>query len=180
LSPEDLLQRDAAVEFVIIQIIIIPFITAFITFCGKAYRDNKNGNAMSAGFWLLLVLIFLHASGLIVILFEYLDRNAAWACIVGIVYCFYGFIQYIVRVRYSNRALKIGSKEISVYVQSRIWNSINFIFALAFICGGAAFAFTRNNFSTYAAVSIVVACLVLMLFTATLALFVKDRTKMDE
>lgn len=138
-----------------------------------------NGNKMTAGFWMLLFLNFLHGSGLIVILFEYLNKNAAWACIVGLVYCFYGLVQYIVRIRYSSRSVKIGTKEISVYVQTRIWNAINIIFALAFFGGGTAFAFTSKNFSSYSAVSIMVGCLCLMLLTLTLAVWIKDRTKYD-
>ena len=115
---------------------MIPFITAFIAFCAKAYRDNTNGRSMTKGFWILLTLNFIQGIALTVVFFAYLTLISAWIALSVLIFFFYVFVQYIVRVRYTTKVMKISDKiAITPYQISAAFNAINIGFSVLILIG---------------------------------------------
>lgn len=65
---------------------------------------------MTIGFWILLILNFIHGIGLTVVFFAYLSSTSAWIALFVLIFFFYDFVQYIVRVRYTTKVMKISDK----------------------------------------------------------------------
>ena len=180
LSEADLQEKNDAINFVTGELILVPFVTALITFIGKAYRDNTNGRSMTTGFWFLLVLNFIHGIALVVIMFVYLTQAAAVFSLCTLIFFFYVFVQYVVRIKYSTTVIKISkSFTISPYVLGRIWNAINLILGIGVIV--AAYFWTDSkDVADFEQVSFILAIFAGIMAVLTLATFVSDRTRMDE
>ena len=120
---------------------MIPFITAFIAFCAKSYRDNKNGRSMTTGFWVLLILNFIHGIALTVVFFAYLSSTSAWIALFVLIFFFYDFVQYIVRVRYTTKVLKVSDKiSITPYQIGGIFNAINLSLSVGIMIAAVVWA----------------------------------------
>jgi len=74
----------------------------------KAYRDNTNGRAMTIGFWILLIIAFIQSIALTVVIFAFMNSGAAWGLVFLLIFALFFFMQYVMRVRYSNRPIKIS------------------------------------------------------------------------
>ena len=92
LTAEQLIERNSARDFVTGELIIIPFITAFIAILMKAYRDNTNGRKMTTGFWMFLVINFIQAIALVVVMFLYLGSGLAIITLIVLGVLILGFV----------------------------------------------------------------------------------------
>lgn len=127
-------------DFITGQLIIIPFTTAFIAFCTKAYRDNTNGRSMTTGFWILLILNFLQGALLTIAIFVYQDSDVAWLCLFALSLFGYAFVQYIILVKNSNNPIMVSENiNISPYLMTRIWFTMDIIVALSVFIGAIVY-----------------------------------------
>ena len=173
--------RDDARNYLISELILLPMITCFMAFGAKAYRDNTNGRAMTTGFWMLMILNFLQGIALTICVFLYGSTGFAWGFVFILTLAFYGFFQYVMTVRYSNRPIKISEKvSISAYTQKKVWNWMNITIAAIVFIGAVAFASSDDTTSDFAAVTMVIGIVMLMLGFLVLATWVKDRTQMGD
>ena len=73
---------------------------------------------MTTGFWILLVICFIQCVALTVVIFVFLESDFAWALVFFLLFTLYAFAQYVMRIKYSNRPLKISDKvKVSSYTQ---------------------------------------------------------------
>ena len=181
LNAEERAEKELAQSFITSKLIVIPFITAFIAFCAKAYRDNTNGRSMTTGFWILLILNFIHGIALTIVFFFYLSWTSAWIALFVLVFFFYDFVQYIVRVRYTTKVMKISDKvSITPYQISGVFNAINIVFSVLILIGALVWAKQNDEIAFFAAASLLIWILLFLLIIATLARWVADRTRMSE
>lgn len=179
-SEADFIEREMAINFITGELIVIPFITAFIALSAKAYRDNSNGRSMTTGFWILLALNAIHAIALIIIMFELVDETTAWLSLGVFLFAFYAFTQYVMRVKYSSRALKISqSVSFTPYMQKRMWSITNIVLAVALILGTLIYVGQNDELAAFLGYSMVIGIIVVILLVLTLATFIADRTRMD-
>lgn len=147
----------------------------------KAYRDNTNGRAMTTGFWILLIIAFIQSIALTVVIFAFMDSGAAWGLVFLLIFALYSFAQYVMRVRYSNRPIKISdSIKVTPYRQNQIWNTMNVILGVGVFVGSAIYARSDDTTSDFASASIVIAILFFMLGFLILARWISDRTRMND
>lgn len=140
LDLEELNEKRDGRDFITGQLIVIPFSTAFIAFCAKAYRDNTNGRSMTPGFWILLILNFQQGTLLTIAIFVYQDSEVAWVCLFALSLFGYAFVQYIILVKYSDSPIMVSEKlNISPYVLTRIWFTLDIIVALSVFIGAIIF-----------------------------------------
>ena len=136
---------------------------------------------MTTGFWILLVICFIQCVALTVVIFVFLDSDFAWALVFFLMFTLYAFAQYIMRIKYSNRPLKISEKvKVSSYMQARIWNTLNIILGVGVFAGAIVFARSNDEWADYAAASIIIGIILLMLTFLTLARWIADRTRMKD
>lgn len=181
LSLSDILEKDQQIEYVTGVLILTPFITAFIAFALKAFRDNKNGRSMTLGFYTLLIVNFVHSVALVAILFEFYDNTWAFVALLALSTFFYAFVQYFFRIRYSSRPIKISDKfTIPPYLQTQIWTVLNVVMALIFFTCGIIVAFTLEDATTFESFSVVALVVMVILTMLLIATWVADRTRMDE
>ena len=144
LNALELTERSEARSYLTGELIIVPLATNFIALAMKAYRDNTNGRSMTTGFWILLIVCFIQVVALTAVIFIFLDANSAWGLVFFLIFALYFFTQYVMRIRYSNRPLKITEKvKVSAYMQQTIWNRMNFGLGLG-VWIGTAF-YVRSN-----------------------------------
>ena len=137
-------ERDNARNFLVYQLILLPITTCFLAFSAKAYRDNLNGRSMTRGFWILMSLNFVQGIALTVVVFLYGSSEFAWSFVFLLTLGFYGFVQYIMTVTYSNTVMKVGTKvSISPYAQQQAWKWMNGI--LSILVFGAAVVYSRSD-----------------------------------
>ena len=68
----------------------------------------------------------------------------------ALIFFFYVFVQYVVRVKYSNTVIKISKTlAISPYVQSRIWNGINIVLGVGIVIGAYAYSESKDDFADF-------------------------------
>ena len=181
LNIEELAERNECENFIAGELVLIPFITAFIAFLGKAWRDNTNGRSMTTGFYIFMALNFIHGIALVVVFFLFLDNKTAIVCLVILSMAFYWFVQYIMRIRYSSRPIKITDKiSISPYKQAMIWNWINGILALSVFVATVVYARTDDEISNFASISIILGMIGVILSLLILGTWIADRTQMNE
>ena len=96
-------------------------------------------------------------------------------------FAFYWFVQYIMRIRYSNRPIKItDSITISPYKQATIWNTINAILAVSAFIATVIYARSDDEISNFASISIILLMIGAILSLLILATWIADRTQMNE
>ena len=135
---------------------------------------------MTTGFWILLILNTIHSVALVVMLFAIVDENTAWVALGIFFLAFYALTQYVVRVKYSSRSIKISQNiSFTPYKQKKIWNIINIIIATLLVIGTLYYINTHDELATFAGYSLVFGIFVLILLALTLATFVADRTRLD-
>lgn len=87
----------------------------------------------------------------------------------------------MLRIRYSSRPLKITDKiKITPYVQQRIWNTLNTILVLGIFIGTVIYVRSDDTTADYAAGSIVIGVLFIMIGFLILAKWIADRTRMKD
>ena len=136
---------------------------------------------MTTGFWILLILNFIHGIALTIVFFFYLSWTSAWIALFVLVFFFYDFVQYIVRVRYTTKVMKISDKvSITPYQISGVFNAINIVFSVLILIGALVWAKQNDEIAFFAAASLLIWILLFLLIIATLARWVADRTRMSE
>jgi archaellum biogenesis protein FlaJ (TadC family) len=136
---------------------------------------------MTTGFYIFMGLNFVHGIALVVVFFMFLDNSTAIICLVVLSLAFYWFVQYIMRVRYSNRPIKISDKiTITPYRQAAIWNTINGILALTVFIATVVYARTDDEISNFASISIILLMIGSILSLGILGTWISDRTHMNE
>jgi len=181
LNAFEVIEKREARNFFVFELILVPLVVNFIALGTKAYRDNTNGRAMTTGFWILLIVCLVQSIGLTVVMFLYLSSGVAWGLVFILVFAIFFFFQYIMRVRYSNRPIKISDKvQITPYLQGRIFNVMNIVLGAGVFIGSAIYAVSDDTTSNFASASIVIAILFFMLTFLVLARWVSDRTRMDD
>lgn len=174
-------ERDEVRNYLVGELIIVPLVTAFIAFAFKGYRDNTNGRSMTTGFWIILILIFIQSVALTTVMFIFLDPSTAWGLCFFLIFCLYFFAQYVTRVKYSNRPIKVSEKvKITPYTQGKIWNFMNIFLGLGIFIGTAVYARSDDTTSDFASASIVIAIVLFMLAFLVLAKWIGDRTRINE
>ena len=152
-----------------------------MAFCAKAYRDNTNGRSMTTGFWILLILNLIQGIALTVVFFAYLPTTSAYIALFALIFFFYDFVQYIVRVRYTTKVMKISDKiSITPYQISGAFNAINIGFSVLILLGALVWAGQHDEIAFFATTSFLIWIVLLLLTVATLAKWVADRTRMSE
>ena len=181
LTADELKEKHDARDFITGELIVVPLITAMIAFCMKAYRDNVNGRAMTAGFWILTGLLLLQGIALTVAVFVYTDSATAWACLFALSFSAYAFIQYIMLVRYSNRPIKISeSVKIPPHLQQYMWGIMNFLVACGVFIGTLVYVSQDDDISDFGAATTVAAILMTILLVGVIATWIRDRTRLSE
>ena len=118
LNALELSERSSARSYLTGELILVPLFTNFLALTMKAYRDNTNGRSMTTGFWILLIVCFVQCVALTAVIFIFLDANSAWGLVFFLIFALYFFTQYVMRIRYSNRPLKITETvKVSAYLQ---------------------------------------------------------------
>lgn len=177
----DKIEKDECLKFLAEFLILIPLITALIALGMKAYRDNMNGRAMTPGFWIILVLCVLQSATLTVVMFAFLDAKIAWGLVFVLFFTLFGFFQYSMRVKYSNRPIKItDSVKVTPYMQGRIFNVMNIVLGLGVFLGLSIFVINDDSTANFAAGSMMFGIIIIMLSFLLLAKWVADRTRMDD
>ena len=110
LNEIEIVQKRDARNYLTGELILIPLVTNFTALATKAYRDNTNGRSMTTGFWILLIVCFVQCAALTAVIFIFLDSGSAWGLVFLIIFALYFFAQYVTRIKYSNRPLKISDK----------------------------------------------------------------------
>lgn len=181
LNEIELKQRSEVRSYLTGELIIIPLVTNFLALATKAYRDNTNGRSMTPGFWILLSVCLVQVIALTACIFIFLDSGAAWGLVFLLIFALYFFAQYVMRVRYSSRPLKITEKvKITGYQQQRVWNVMNIVIGLGVFIATIVYSRSDDTTSDYASQSITFGMVVFMLSFLVLATWISDRTRMKQ
>lgn len=181
LTEKEVIERNKARDFITGELILIPFITAFIALCLKAYRDNTNGRKMTTGFWVFLIINFIHCIGLVIVMYLYLSNALATTTLLVLGLLLIVFVQYVLRIKYSNKPLKITDKvKVASYTLERMWNIFNTLLFVGVMVGMIAYLRNHDEFADFLSITILFMMIIFVLALLTLATFVADRTRMDD
>ena len=107
---------------------------------------------MSTGFKILLTLNIFHLGCLVVFMFIYLKRSSAISLLCILVFILYVLVQYVLRLTYKDKAMKISEKvSFPPHKLNRCWNITNIVLGLSvFITISAILRYSDNMYSNVA------------------------------
>ena len=130
---------------------------------------------------ILLIVCFVQCIALTAVIFIFLDANSAWGLVFFLIFALYFFTQYVMRIRYSNRPLKITETvKVTTYQQQTIWNVLNVLLGLGVFIGTAVYVRTNDEWADFAGASIMIGIVFFMIAFLVLAKWISDRTRMND
>mmetsp|Transcript_19871 Transcript_19871/g.24568 ORF Transcript_19871/g.24568 Transcript_19871/m.24568 type:complete len:477 (+) Transcript_19871:2061-3491(+) len=182
LNADELYEKNAAILYVGEGMIVVPLITSLLAFVARAYRDTMNGRRMTIGFKVLLALNSFHILCFVIFTFIYLERRLAIIILILLIFAIFGLTQYVLRFRYKDKVLKVSEKiSFPPHKLNKCFNITNILLGIAVFV--AAFIWVRyspNQYSDFASYTFIIWVMIGILFFASVARIIGDRTRMDE
>ena len=98
------------------------------------------------------------------------------------VFAIFGLVQYVLRFRYKDKALKVSEKiSCPPHTLNKCFNITNYVLGLCVFIGGSLWIrYSPNKYSDFASMTFVIWIMIGLLFFASIARMIADRTRMDE